>query len=174
MEAERSAHSTIPPCRGSRSPAPSCTVRRSTMAAAPWRLSSSRSLRQIDRGDRLARLLLRSKVGANGRHIRCRMTARRRAGAMIAFLPPRRRATCMPCPSLEPGPFLGSWEEHLHGLIKCRAHNGVPKPSDPPVVVGLTGLRAARMCADRLGNLVIMILMVSGCLVHSCRRSAIC
>src|SRR6516165_5381133 len=29
-------------------------------------------------------------------HIRCRMTARRRARATIAFLPPRRRASCMP------------------------------------------------------------------------------
>jgi hypothetical protein len=28
-------------------------------------------------------------------HIRCRITAKRRAGATIAFLPPRRRASCM-------------------------------------------------------------------------------
>ncbi len=36
-------------------------------------------------------------------------------------------------PRLEPGPFLGTCEEHLRGLIECRPHHGVPTFRDPPV-----------------------------------------
>jgi hypothetical protein len=32
----------------------------------------------------------------------------------------------------QPGPFLGSWQEHLRGVIECRAHHRVPTPRYPP------------------------------------------
>src|ERR1700751_4423920 len=47
-------------------------------------------------------------------------------------------------PSLEPGPFLGACEEHLSGLIEYRAHHGVSALRDPPVIVRVAGLIAAR------------------------------
>ena len=80
-------------------------------------------------------------------HIRCRMTARRRAKATIAFLPPRRRATCIP-QALSQDHFLGTCEEHLRCLVECRPHHGVPTLRDPPVVVRFAGLKAARYQAD--------------------------
>ena len=60
-------------------------------------------------------------------HMRCMITASRRARATIAFFSPRRLAICHR-PGLEPGPFRRAHQQDLGRFVEHRPHHLVSAP----------------------------------------------